>query len=381
MQTIYLDNAATTPLDPTVLESMVDASQKVFGNPSSNHQFGRKAKTILEGSRKQIAKILNCEAFEIYFTSGGTEAANLILRNAVQNLKVQRIISSKIEHPSVLYTLPELQKQYGTEIRFVNLLPGGNIDTGHLELLLKESSPTLVSLMMVNNEIGNILPMETVGELCKKYNAFFHSDCVQSVGHLPVDLKKTQVDFINASAHKFHGPKGIGFAYVKKGNLIGPMITGGEQERGIRAGTENIISILGMEKALTMATTNLETDRIHLQSLKDYSMKLLIKNRPGTTFNGNSPRTEQSAPHLLSVRFPEMIPMLLFKLDMKGIAASAGSACQSGSEKGSHVLKEILNESEQRNTSVRFSFSKYNTFQEIDLVIDALNEILKKNDN
>ena len=380
MQTIYLDNAATTRLEPSVLESMVDAYQKVFGNPSSNHQFGRKAKTILESSRKQIAKVLNCEAFEIYFTSGGTEAANLILHNAVQNLKVQRIVSSKIEHPAVLYTLPELQKQYGTEVQFVNLLPGGNIDTGHLESLLKEPTPTLVSLMMVNNEIGNILPMETVADLCKKYKAYFHSDCVQSVGHLPVDLKKIQVDFINASAHKFHGPKGIGFAYIKKGNPIGPMITGGEQERGIRAGTENVVSILAMEKALSIATANLETDRRHLQTLKDYFIDLLKKNWPEVTFNGN-PSGELSAPHLLNVRFPELIPMLLFKLDMKGIAASAGSACQSGSEKGSHVLKEILNESEQRNTSVRFSFSKYNTFQEIDLVMDSLNEILKKNGN
>ena len=378
MQTIYLDNASTTQLEPTVLESMVDAYQKVFGNPSSNHQFGRKAKTMLESSRKQIAKVLNCEAFEIYFTSGGTEAANLILHNAVQNLKVQRIISAKIEHPAVLYTLPELQKQYGTDVQFVNLLPGGNIDTGHLESLLKEPAPTLVSLMMVNNEIGNILAMETVADLCKKYKAYFHSDCVQSVGHLPVDLKKIQVDFINASAHKFHGPKGIGFAYIKKGNPIGPMITGGEQERGIRAGTENLVSVLGMEKALSIATANLETDRKYLQSLKDYFIDLLKKNWPEVTFNGNL-SGELSAPHLLNVRFPEMIPMLLFKLDMKGIAASAGSACQSGSEKGSHVLKEILNESEQRNTSVRFSFSKYNTFQEIDLVMAVLGEILKKN--
>ncbi len=380
MQNIYLDNAATTPLDPTVLECMIDAYQKVFGNPSSNHQFGRKAKTILESSRKQLAKILNCEAFEIYFTSGGTEAANLILYNAVQNLKVQRIISSKIEHPAVLYTLPEIQKQYGTEVQYVNLLQNGNIDTGHLESLLKESSPTLVSLMMVNNEIGTILPMETVAELCKKYNAYFHSDCVQSVGHLPVDLKKAQVHFINASAHKFHGPKGIGFAYVKKGIPIGPMITGGEQERGIRAGTENIVSILGMEKALNIATTNLETDRKHIQALKDYFMELLKKNWPEVTFNGNA-SGELSAPHLLNVRFPEIIAMLLFKLDMKGIAASAGSACQSGSEKGSHVLKEILNEAELLKTSVRFSFSKYNTFQEIDLVVAALAGIIKNNKN
>jgi len=377
MQTIYLDNAATTQLDPSVLESMVDAYQKVFGNPSSNHQFGRKAKTILESSRKQIAKVLNCEAFEIYFTSGGTEAANLILHNAVQKLKVKRIISTKIEHPAVLYTFPELQKQYGTEVRFVNLLPCGNIDTGHLESLLKEPTPTLVSLMMVNNEIGNILPMETVSDLCKKYNAYFHSDCVQSVGHMQVDLKKIQVDFINASAHKFHGPKGTGFAYIKKGTPIGPMITGGEQERGIRAGTENVVSILGMEKALSIATVNLEGDRKHLQSLKNYFTELLKKNWPEVSLNGNA-SGEMTAPHLLNVRFPEMIPMLLFKLDMKGIAASAGSACQSGSEKGSHVLKEILNEAEQKNTSVRFSFSKYNTFQEIDLVMDALMEILKK---
>lgn len=377
MQNIYLDNAATTPLEPVVLECMIDAYQKVFGNPSSNHQFGRKAKTILEGSRKQIAKLLNCEAFEIYFTSGGTESANLILHNAVQNLKVKRIISSKIEHQAVLFTLDDLHRQYGTELSYVRHLPDGNIDLDHLELLLNEPSPTLVSLMMVNNEIGNILAMDLVADLCTKHKAFFHSDCVQSVGHMPVDLKNIRVDFITASAHKFHGPKGMGFAYVKKGIPIGPMITGGEQERGVRAGTENIVSILGMEKALSIATTNLEKDRKHLQELKEYFIGLLKKNWPEITFNGNSGRPELSAPHLLSVRFPEMVPMLLFQLDLKGIAASAGSACQSGSEKGSHVLKEIMNEEEQRKTTVRFSFSKCNTIQEIDRVVTALIEILK----
>ena len=378
MQNIYLDNAATTPLEPAVLECMIDAYQQVFGNPSSNHQFGRKAKTILEGSRKQIARLLNCEAFEIYFTSGGTESANLILHNAVQNLKVKRIVSSKIEHQAVLLTLDTLHRQYGTEITYVHHLPDGNIDSEHLELLLNEPTDTLVSLMMVNNEIGNILAMEQVAALCKKYHAFFYSDCVQSVGHMPVDLKKIPVDFITASAHKFHGPKGIGFAYVKKGIPIGPMITGGEQERGVRAGTENMVSILGMEKALTIATSNLEKDRKHLQELKEYFIGLLKQNWPEITFNGNSSHPELGAPHLLSVRFPEMIPMLLFKLDLKGIAASAGSACQSGSEKGSHVLKEILDEANQRKTTVRFSFSKYNTLQEIDLVVDALKEVLKK---
>ncbi|MDZ7612834.1 MAG: cysteine desulfurase family protein [Flavobacteriaceae bacterium] len=378
MQNIYLDNAATTALEPEVLECMIDAYQQVFGNPSSNHQFGRKAKTILEGSRKQIARLLNCEAFEIYFTSGGTESANLILHNAVHNLKVKRIISSKIEHQAVLLTLNTLRSQYGTEICFVHHLPDGNIDIDHLEVLLHEPSDTLVSLMMVNNEIGNILAMEQVADLCKKYQAFFYSDCVQSVGHMPVDLRKIQADFITASAHKFHGPKGIGFAFVKKGIPIGPMITGGEQERGVRAGTENIVSILGMEKALTLATTNMEKDNKHLQELKDYFIVQLKKTWPEITFNGNSGFFELSAPHLLSVRFPEMVPMLLFKLDLKGIAASAGSACQSGSEKGSHVLKEILHEEEQKTTTVRFSFSKYNTLYEIDLVMEALKEILRK---
>ncbi|MGI9530753.1 cysteine desulfurase family protein [Lutimonas sp.] len=378
MQKIYLDNAATTPLDPQVIDVMTDHMKSNFGNPSSSHDFGRKAKAIVELTRKNVAKYLNCLASEVIFTAGGSEADNLVLFNAVKNLGVQRIISSAIEHHAVLHTIKVLHKDNGIETVFVKVTSDGEVDYNDLEEKLKSSNlKTLVSLMHVNNELGNILDMERVSSLCKESNALFHSDTVQAIGHVPLDLKKTPIDFVAASAHKFHGPKGVGFAVVKKGLVIKPILHGGEQEMGSRAGTENTHSIAGMNKALSLAMENYDADKIHLIQLKEYFIEQISSHIPGIAFNGRSADIKNSAPHILSVRFPTEKPMLLFNLDLKGIAASGGSACQSGSSKGSHVLSAILTEKEAKQTSVRFSFSRFNTKEEIDQVILELMHIFK----
>lgn len=381
MKAIYLDNAATTKIDDEVLELMHKTMQQNFGNPSSTHQFGRKAKSAVETARKNIASHFNVSASEIVFTAGGTEADNLILNNAVLNLGVQRIITSKIEHHAVLHVCKHIAKTHNIILEFVNVDAFGSIDLNHLEELLSNSSrKTLVSLMQINNEIGNILPVDKICALCKQYNALFHSDTVQVIGHYTIDLQKTPIDFIVASAHKFHGPKGVGFAYFKKGFGILPMFFGGDQERGARSSTENVHSILGMDKALTIANQNLEKDKIYIESLKFYFISQLQKVANNFQFNGLSSNKEKSSYTILNVRFPLENEMLLFSLDMAGIAVSGGSACQSGSNKGSHVLSEILNENQINKTSVRFSFSKYTTKDEIDITLEKIKELVK-NDN
>lgn len=377
MQNIYFDNAATTPLDQEVITTITTAMTENYGNPSSSHSFGRKAKAMVEESRKSIAKILNCSATEIVFTAGGSEADNLILNNAVVNLKVTRIISSRIEHHAVLHTLDALKKIHNIQIDFVALNSKGEVDYEHLnELLQNSTQKSLVSLMLVNNEIGNILDIEEVIEICKNNKALFHSDTVQGLAHLEMDLQKTPIDFMAASAHKFHGPKGVGFAVIKKGFGIQPILHGGEQERGARAGTENSHSIIGMAKALEIGTENLLEEKKQISNLKQYFIEQLQHYFKSVHFNGNSDQINKSAYHILSVRFDKDYPMLLFSLDLKGIAASGGSACQSGSNQGSHVLNTILSENEALNTSIRFSFSKYNTKNEVDYVIEALKEII-----
>jgi len=379
MQKIYLDNAATTALDPKVIESMTEHMQSNFGNPSSSHEFGRKAKTVVETTRKNIAKYLNCNASEVIFTAGGSEADNMILYNAVKNLGVKRIISTSIEHHAVLHTIDMLHKEFGVEIEFLSVNDEGEIDFKELESKLKASdSKTLVSLMQVNNELGNILDIGRVCNICKAEGALFHSDTVQAIGHVRLDLKETPIDFIAASAHKFHGPKGVGFAVVKKGHVIRPILHGGEQEMGSRAGTENTHSIVGMDKALQLAMEHFEEDTSLLLKLKEHFMHGIIREIPGVTFNGLSSDLDKSAPHILNVRFPADKPMLLFSLDLKGIAASGGSACQSGSSKGSHVLSAILDEDQAKHTSVRFSFSRFNTKEEVDLVISEIARIFNK---
>ena len=377
MKQVYLDNAATTPILLEVIDVITDAMNNVYGNPSSVHQIGRKAKSLVETARKNIAKHFNVTASEIFFTAGGSEADNLILRNAVTNLGVTTIISSKIEHHAVLHTIENLEKEFSITVYWVDLDERGFPNLEHLESLLdKTNEKKLVSLMYVNNEIGNILNVEKVSELCIKNNALFHSDAVQAVGHFKFDIKKTPIDFFVASAHKFHGPKGIGFAYIKKGFGIHPILHGGEQERGARAGTENVHSILGMEKALQIAFDNLNEEIVEIQLLKSYFISELKNNFKELTFNGASENELTSSYIILNVRFPKEYPMLLFNLDLKGIAVSGGSACQSGSNKGSHVLNEILPENESIKTSIRFSFSKLNTIEEIDFVINNLKKLI-----
>ena len=377
MKAIYLDNAATTKIDIEVLDLMHISMQENFGNPSSTHQFGRKAKAAVETARKNIAKHFNVSAPEIIFTAGGTEADNLILNNAVLNLGVQRIITSKIEHHAVLHSCEFLQRTHNITLDFVHLDEFGSPDLQHLEELLSNSdNKTLVSLMYINNEIGTILPADEVCDLCKKYNAFFHSDTVQAIGHYHLDLQKTPIDFMVASAHKFHGPKGVGFAFFKKGFGVLPMFYGGDQERGARSSTENVHSILGMEKALEIASTNLENDKVYVENIKQYFIDELLKVSKEMLFNGHSSDVGKSSYTILNARFPVNNSMLLFSLDMAGIAVSGGSACQSGSNKGSHVLAEILKDKEADKTSVRFSFSKFTTKEEIDRTILKIKELL-----
>ncbi|MEE9407727.1 MAG: cysteine desulfurase family protein [Polaribacter sp.] len=377
MKSIYLDNAATTKIDEQVIEVVYTSMKDNFGNPSSTHQFGRKAKTAVETARKNIAKQFNVTASEIIFTAGGTEADNLILQNAVLNLGVKTIITSKLEHHAVLHTCNYLAKTYNINLNYVKVDEFGSIDLIHLEELLSNSDDKiLVSLMYINNEIGNILPAEEISIICKKHNALFHSDTVQAIGHYNLDLQKTPIDFIVASAHKFHGPKGVGFAYFKKGFGILPMLHGGDQERGARSSTENVHAILGMEKALEIAVLNLQKDKNYIENLKIYFISELKKISKNIQFNGLSADLEKSSYTILNTRFPLKNDMLLFSLDMAGIAVSGGSACQSGSNIGSHVLSEILIGTEADKTSIRFSFSKYTTKDALDITVKELQKMV-----
>ena len=377
MKTVYLDNAATTKIDDEVIEVMHAAMKENYGNPSSTHQFGRTAKSAVETARKNIASHFKASASEIIFTSGGTEADNLILYNAVLNLGVKRILTSKIEHHAVLHTVKYLSKAYDISVDYVKVNEFGEIDLQHLEeLLISFNVKTLVSLMHVNNEIGAILDLQRVAQLCKQHDAFFHSDTVQTIGHFPLNLEQYPVDFIVASAHKFHGPKGVGFAYFKKGFGILPMLHGGDQEKGARSGTENVHAILGMEKALQIALNNIEEDKKYILELKSFFISELKTINNKIQFNGNSDDLVKNSYTILNVRLPQENAMLLFSLDLAGISVSGGSACQSGSNSGSHVLLEILTPEENNKTSIRFSFSKYTTKEDIAYTIKKLKEIL-----
>jgi len=377
MKTVYLDNAATTRIDDEVIATMHTAMKENYGNPSSTHQQGRSAKSAVETARKKIASRFNVSAGEIIFTSGGTEADNLILYNAILNLGSKRIITSKIEHHAVLHTVNYLSKKYDIALDFVNLTEFGGVDYNHLEKLLSNSAQkTIVSLMHINNEIGTILDVKKVASMCNKYSALFHSDTVQTIGHYPFDLKENKIDFIVASAHKFHGPKGVGFAYFRKGFGILPMLHGGNQEKGARSSTENVHAILGMQKALEIAIANIEEDKNHILTIKTYFISALKNLDSKIQFNGNSDSLNETSYTILNVRFPVQNEMLLFSLDLAGIAASGGSACQSGSNSGSHVLSEILEPKENDKTSIRFSFSKYTTKEEVDITISKLKELL-----
>jgi cysteine desulfurase len=375
MQQVYFDNAATTQLRKEVIDVITSTLTDNYGNASSSYDLGRSSKALVENSRKTIAKLLNVSASEIVFTSGGTEADNLVLRSAVRDLGVTHIISTKIEHHAVLHTVNALQKEYGIEVSFLTLDDNGTIDYNELEQILSNTTNALVSLMFVNNEIGNILNVRTVADLCQQNNALFHTDAVQAVGHYAIDLQELKVDFLAASAHKFHGPKGVGFAFIRKNSGIKPLIVGGEQERGLRAGTESIHDIAGLEKAMVLAYDNLEEEARYIKELKHYFIAQLKAQIPNIAFNGLSGDFDRSTYTLINVRLPiapEKSAMFLFQLDLKGIACSKGSACQSGSNQKSHVLSEILNINDLEQPSVRFSFSKFNTKTEIDYVIGVL---------
>lgn len=371
MKKVYLDNASTTAIRPEVILEMTKVMAEDFGNPSSTHSFGRNAKSVLELSRKSIAKQLNASAQEIIFTSCGTESNNWILRSAVKDLKVKRIITSKIEHHAVLYTVQQLQKEFDIQVDYVAVKPNGEIDVTNLVELLSQEHKTLVSLMHVNNEIGTVLDLERVGRICQQHNVLFHSDTVQSIGKIEIDLQVLPVDFLVASAHKFHGPKGVGFAFVRKNSGLQPLFYGGEQEKGMRAGTESVHQIAGMAKALSLSYGNLENEKKHISELRNYLIEKLEINFPTFEINGSP----DGFYNMLNVLLPfpkEKTAMILFHLDMKGIAVSRGSACQSGSIKASHVLIEMLSMEDLKKPSLRVSFSYSNTKEDIDLLIDGL---------
>tara|TARA_Y100000589_G_scaffold46490_3_gene39018 strand:+ start:23089 stop:24225 length:1137 start_codon:yes stop_codon:yes gene_type:complete len=376
IEKVYLDNAATTRVDPNVVVVMTDCLRKNYGNPSSIHSFGRKSRSLIESSRRKIAKLINASPSEIYFTSGGTEADNMAIRGAVRDAGVKNIITSKIEHPAVLNTVKNLEKQKKISLHFVNLNEVGEIDISHLKNLLEENKNCLVSLMHANNEIGNLLPIDEVSKLCSKYGALFHSDTVQTIAHLPIDVKKNPVDFLVCSAHKFHGPKGVGFLYVNNKINITPLIHGGSQEKNMRGGTEYVYGIVGLSKAMEIAFSKMSLHHEHILKLKKHMINRLNELIPEISFNGLSSNISKSLYTVLSVSVPKFnnSDLLLFNLDLFGIACSGGSACSSGSSKLSHVISEINNKSE--NTVIRFSFCKYNTIEEINYVVEKLKYLI-----
>lgn len=371
---IYFDNAATTAIDPEVFQVMTNVMQEHYGNPSSIHGHGREVRTLIEKSRKTVAQLLKVSPAEIFFTSGGTEADNMAIRKGIIDNGITHAISSPIEHHAVLHTLEEMEKAGQVKLSLLSVDAKGNVDLHQLEELLRDSPRSLVSLMHANNEIGTLLDIERVSDLCSQYNALFHCDTVQTMGHYAHDLSKLHVDFLTCAAHKLHGPKGVGFLYINHNVKIKPLLYGGAQERNMRGGTENVYGIVGLAKALEIAYAEMEQHQTHIQGLKSYMMDRLSNELPGVRFNGETD-ADKSLYTVLNVCFPEMdmADMLLFNLDIAGISASGGSACSSGSNIGSHVLTAIG--ASAARPSVRFSFSKYNTKEEVDVVIAKLQEI------
>ncbi len=372
---IYLDNAATTCLDKAVLDEMMPYLSEHFGNPSSIHANGAKVRSAVEQARKKIATLLNTSPSEIFFTSGGTEADNTAIRSAIETFGLEHAITSPLEHHAVLHTLEDLAKLGKIQLHLVKFDHKGNIDLKDLENILAKNKKCLVSLMYANNELGNLLDMEAVGALCEKYQAYFHSDCVQAVGHYPIDLQALKVHSLAAAAHKFHGPKGVGLMYMRADAKLKPFITGGAQERNMRGGTENVYGIVGLAKALEIAHAEMNTQVPHIQGLKKHMIEQLRAKFPEIRFNGESENLEKSLYTVLNVSLPpsETGDMLLFNLDIRKISASGGSACSSGSEVGSHVLRAL--KTDLQRASVRFSFSKYNTIADIDYAVGQLVEL------
>lgn len=379
MNRIYLDNAATTPLDKEVMAEMINVMENYYGNPSSIHAQGREVRTLIEKARKTVAGLLNATPAEIFFTSGGTEADNTAIRCGIAAFGIKHAITSKIEHHAVEHTLGQLLKDGVIDkLSFVNIDAKGNVDYDHLEQLLKENSRSFVSLMHANNELATLTDMEKVGDICERYEAIYHCDTVQTMGHYVHDVRKIKAHFIVCAAHKLHGPKGVGFLFVNHAVKISPMIFGGAQERNMRGGTENVYGIVGLAKALEMAYSHMEEHQTYIQDLKTYMKDKLAEEIPAISFNGETD-PEKSLYTVLNVSFPamDMSDMLLFNLDINGISASGGSACSSGSNIGSHVLTAIG--TDPNRPSVRFSFSKLNTKEEIDYVIEKVKHIVEQN--
>lgn len=377
MNKIYLDNAATTPLSEEVIDAMVDAMKLNYGNPSSTHSFGQEAKILIENVRRNIADYLKVTPAEIIFTSCGTESNNMIIKSCINHLGVERIISSPMEHKCVAETVMDMKKRKGVEVNYLRPDQNGDFDLTKLqELLQKSEKKTLVCLMHANNEIGNLLDIEKVAEICKENGALFHSDTVQTMAHMELDFSDIPLDFASCSAHKFHGPKGSGFAFIRKSSGLKGIITGGPQERTLRAGTENVAGIVGLGKALDIYLEKMNDYSSHIQKIKDYAIERLTAEIPGIKFNGRSAEKDKSLYTVLSVLLPFKDPMISLKLDIKGIAVSQGSACSSGASKPSMVMMMILDEEEMQNTTpLRISFSHLTTKEEIDAFITVLKEI------
>ncbi len=373
---VYFDNAATTPVDKDVLKAMYEVMETQYGNPSSIHAHGREVRTIIEKARKTVSSLLHASPAEFFFTSGGTEADNMAIRSGILDHGIKHAITSKIEHHAVVHTLQALEKSGMIKLSYVNIDRKGNIDLTHLEELLESEERSFVSLMHANNELGTITDIEAVGELCERYNAIFHCDTVQTMGHYFHDLSKLKVHFLVCAAHKLHGPKGVGFLYINHKIKINPMIFGGSQERNMRGGTENVYGIVGLAKSLEIAYSEMEQHQQYIQGLKSYMIEQLQEHIPGIDFNGEI-QPEKSLYTVLNVSFPamDMAEMLLFSLDIAGISASGGSACSSGTNIGSHVLNGI--HADPDRPAVRFSFSKYNTKEEINFVVEKVKDICK----
>ncbi|MFC3197393.1 cysteine desulfurase family protein [Parapedobacter deserti] len=374
---VYLDNAATTALDPEVITAMVEILEHNFGNPSSIHAHGRQVKTIIEKARKTVAGLLNAAPAEIFFTSGGTEADNMAIVRGIVDNGITRAITSPLEHHAVLHTLEELENNGTIELSLLNVDDQGHVDLHQLEQLLERGPRSFVSLMHANNEIGTLTDIEYVSALCKQYNAIFHSDTVQTMGHFVHDLNKLQIDFVTGAAHKFHGPKGVGFLYISRHTKIKPLIYGGAQERNMRGGTENVYGIVGLAKALEICYAHMDEHRHHIQGLKNYMIAQLREHVPDVRFNGDID-PENSLYTVVNASFPctDIADMMLFNLDISGISASGGSACSSGSDIGSHVLRSIG--ADPKRPSVRFSFCKNNTKEEVDFVIRKLRQLCQE---
>ena len=372
---VYLDNAATTQIAPEVIDYMSELMKSDYANPSSIHHGGRKSRIIIENARKKVSSFLNTSPGNIFFTSGGTEADNMAIRCGILDNNISHAITSSISHKAVIYPLEELRDKNKITLNYIKLDNNGKIDLAHLEELLKNSPRTFVSIMHANNEIGTIQPINKIGELCQKYNAIFHCDTVQTMAHYPIDLQKINVDFITGSAHKFHGPKGVGFIYISDNINIKPFISGGSQERNMRAGTENVHAIAGLAKAMELSFLNMVKDKDYISELKRYMIDQLKLNINGIEFNANCIDFDNSLFKILSVSFPKVSEseMLLFNLDIHGISCSGGSACSAGNMSASHVLDEVCKDSNR--TGVRFSFSRYNTKDEIDYTIEKIKEI------